>query len=208
MNVKEGMRRLALLLGVLGATLGCFASYVVLRDAMSARARYKAFELLATSDVVQQERRSVQEKHESFFRPWVGPWDQYRRPPKDIVATWKSFSPERRDELLAKMTPEQKHKLRTVIEQQTDEPPGWEVVPETPSPSEVNKGGIGTIRWTKDLGVESIQTADGATLYPTPAPTRWTYFLAAIFPVLGFVVPWGSVRVLEWVGVGFFEKPK
>src|SRR6266567_4097668 len=54
------MRRLALLLGVLGATLGCFASYVVLRDALEVRARHKAFERLATSDVVRQERKILQ----------------------------------------------------------------------------------------------------------------------------------------------------
>lgn len=73
MNFHEGMRRLALLLGVLGATFACFASYTVLRDALGARARCKAFELLETSDVVQQERKSVQDEHESFFRPWVDP---------------------------------------------------------------------------------------------------------------------------------------
>ena len=55
---KEGMRRLALLVGALGATLGCFASYVDLRDATIARARHKAFALLEISDVVQQERNS------------------------------------------------------------------------------------------------------------------------------------------------------
>jgi hypothetical protein len=69
MNFKEGMRRVALLVGVLGIILGCFFSYAVLRDAREARARYKAFDLLEKSDVVKQERRSVQEEHESFFRP-------------------------------------------------------------------------------------------------------------------------------------------
>src|SRR5712692_4633381 len=167
MNVKEGMRRLALLLGVLGAALACFASYMVLRDALGARARYKAFELLETSDVVQQERKSVQEQHESFFRPWVGPWDQYREAPKDIVTTWKSFSSERREELLAKMTPEQKHKLRTVIEQQTQQAEQGAYADIAMPFSKVNKGGIKTIVWKKDYEVYSIETEDGATLYPT-----------------------------------------
>ena len=208
MNVREGMRRLALLLGVLGAAFGCFASYVVLRDALAARARHKAFELLATSDVVQRERKSLQEEHESWFRPWVDGWEEYRRvptPPKDIVAAWISFSPEHREELLAKMTPEQKHRLRTLIEQQTQKKEDW-FSENAPASSEVNKSGVKTVRWNKDLGVESIETEDGTTLYPTPVPTRWPYLLAAIFPVLGFAVPWGLVRALAWVGVGFFEK--
>lgn len=70
MNAREGMRRLALLIGVLGAAIGCFASYIVSRDVYKARSRYQAFERLGNSDVVQQERKAFQEQHESFFRPW------------------------------------------------------------------------------------------------------------------------------------------
>ncbi len=208
MNVREGMRRLALLVGVLGAAFGCFGSYVVSRDALAARERNRAFELLATSDVVQQERKSLQEEHESWFRPWVDGWEDYQRvptPPRDIVAAWKSFSPEHREELLAKMTPEQKHKLRTVIEDQTQQGEQDPYAGIAMPSSKVNKEGIRTIFWKKDYGVYSIETEDGATLYETPAPTRWPFFLAAILPVLGFVIPWASVRGLAWVGVGFFE---
>jgi hypothetical protein len=72
--------------------------------------------------------------------------------------------------------------------------------------STVNKGGIKTIHWTSaEYGVASIEPEDGSTLDPTPAPTLWRYLLA-LLPVFGFVVPWGSVRALAWVGVGFFEK--
>jgi hypothetical protein len=211
MNFKEGTRRLALLVGVAGAALGCFASYMVLRDALAARARHKAFELLAASDVLQQERKSLQEEHESWFRPWVDGWEEYRKvptPPKDIVAAWKSFGPEHREELLARMTPEQKHWLRTLIEQQMQQGEQDPYAAIAKPLSEVNKGGIKIINWTKDLGVESIETEDGATLYPTPAPTLWRYLLAAVFPLLGFVIPWASIRALAWVEVGFFEKSK
>jgi acyl-CoA reductase-like NAD-dependent aldehyde dehydrogenase len=124
----------------------------------------------------------------------------------DIATSWKSFSLERREELLGKMTPEQKHRLRTLLEKQMQQG-GQDPYEAIANPiSEVNKGGIKTIHWAKDLGVESIETESGATLYPTPAPTRWPYFLAAIFPVLGFFIPWASVRAVAWVGVGFSEK--
>jgi hypothetical protein len=208
MNVKEGMRRLALLIGVLGTALGCFSSYVVLRDALGSRARYKAFALLGTSDVVQRERKKVQEERESFFRPWADPWDEYREAPKDIAITWKSFSPERREDLLAKMTPEQKLKLRTVIDQQTQQGQQDPYAEIAMPVSNVNESGIKTIVRKKDYGIYSIETEDGATLYSTPAPTLWPYLLAALSPVLGFVVPWASIRALAWVGVGFFERSK
>jgi hypothetical protein len=182
---------------------------MVLRDALAARARHKAFELLSTSVVVQQERKSLQEDHESWFRPWVDGWEEYRRvptPPKDIVAAWKSFSLEHREGLLARMTPEQKHWLRTLIEQQMQQGEQDPYAAIAKPLSEVNKGRIKTIHWTNDLGVESIETEDGGTLYPTTAPTLWRYLLAAVFPLLGFVIPWASIRAFAWVGVGFFEK--
>jgi hypothetical protein len=72
-------------------------------------------------------------------------------------------------------------------------------------PSEVNKEGIKDIFWTKDLGVNSIETEDGQTLYPTPSPAVWEYLLVALFPFLGFFIPWGAVRAIGWVGAGFVK---
>lgn len=63
MNVKEGTRQLALLFGVIGAIAGGVASYATLSDAMEARAHYKAFERLATSDAVEQERNYLLSLH-------------------------------------------------------------------------------------------------------------------------------------------------
>jgi len=191
---------------MLGAVFGCFVSYAVLRDALAARARHKMFELLEASDVVQQERKSAQEKEESFFRPWEGPWDQYREAPKDTAAIWKTLGFERREELLSKMTPEQKRKLRTVIEeqaQQSEQDPYAEIAMPI---STVNRGGLKTIVWNKDYTVYSIETEDGATLYPTPKPKPWPYLLAVALPLLGFAVPWGSVLAISWVASGFLEK--
>ena len=58
MNLKEGTRRLALLLGVAGAILGGFASYSELQSTLEQRAEYAEFERLAKSEVVQQARTS------------------------------------------------------------------------------------------------------------------------------------------------------
>jgi hypothetical protein len=57
MNLREGTRRLALLLGVLGAIAGGFASYLELQSVLSQRARHNSFEQLANSPVVQQARK-------------------------------------------------------------------------------------------------------------------------------------------------------
>jgi hypothetical protein len=236
------MRRVALLAGVLGTALGFFASYVVLRDAKSARARYRTFERLATSDAVQRERmswllarlppshtpasseitkdtspgealgilRSVHEDKQREGSARITPGARKEilnvlNKQKDLVSSWRSFSPERREELLAKMTPEQKHELKMLIERQIQQDEQDPYAAIAKPFSAVNRGGIKAIHWSKDLGVESIETDEGATLYPSKAPTLGPYFLAAIFPLLGFAVPWCSVRTLAWVGAGFFE---
>lgn len=53
------------------------------------------------------------------------------------------------------------------------------------------------------MAVDSIETEDGNLLLPTPAPSAWEYLLVALFPLLGFFVPWGTVRAIEWVAAGF-----
>jgi hypothetical protein len=74
--------------------------------------------------------------------------------------------------------------------------------------SKVNKSGINTIHWNKDLGVESIETQDGQTISPAPEPAAWEYLLVALFPILGFFIPWGVIRALRWVGAGFVQPSK
>jgi hypothetical protein len=98
---------------------------------------------------------------------------------------------------------ERKYLLTNIkIDPQTGERQGWEW------PYTVDKSGIKAIRFAENYGVESIETEDGQTLYPTPAPAAWEYLLVAIFPVLGFLIPWGAIRAIGWVGAGFVAGPK
>lgn len=60
MNLKEGTRRLALLLGVVGAIAGGFVSYCELQNVREQQASHSRFEQLAASPVVQQARRSIE----------------------------------------------------------------------------------------------------------------------------------------------------
>jgi hypothetical protein len=59
-NLREGTRRLALLLGGLGAIVGAIGSYSYLQPVMHQRELHRAFEQLATSDIVKQERKKRQ----------------------------------------------------------------------------------------------------------------------------------------------------
>jgi len=150
MNLKEGTRRLALLLGVAGVLFGGFISYLELQEIQSQRARHNKFEQLAASDVVQQEREKM--------NPSLPDWQ------------------------------------RVEIEPFTFSGP--------------NRGGIKTIAWGKNFGVRYLETQDGQTLYPTPAPAAWQYLFIVLVPILGFFIPWGAIRAIGWVAAGFFQPSK
>lgn len=96
----------------------------------------------------------------------------------------------------------------TTVRKSTDDPYACTAEPIDPPASTVNEGGIKTIRWTKVLGIESIEMEDGHTLYPTPAPSRWLYLIVATLPILGFAVTYGLVRAVAWVAAGFLATSK
>ena len=62
--------------------------------------------------------------------------------------------------------------------------------------------------WNDQSEIYSIETEDGQNLYPTPAPAASTYLLIALFPILGFLIPWGAIRAIGWVLAGFIRPSK
>ena len=148
MNLREGTRRLALLLGVVGAILGGFASYSELQSTREQRAQDAKFEKLAISEVVQQARPSCLSDSPSSGYAKLG------------------------------------------------------------SQLQSNSEGIKTIQWNEDCTVAWIQTDAGEWLFPKHTPRSWDYSLIALFPILGFFIPWGAVRAVGWVFAGFVASPK
>lgn len=266
MNFKEGVRRLALLLGGLGAILGGFVSYTILSEALIQSAHHNKFERIAHSNSVIKARmkwisarippdydalakrsggsvamfgpdgkvRDVPIEDENKVLASGGEWairftapngtklwvresemkaaikagdmldgQGYSDQQKLLAVIWETLGAKKRDEFLAQLNPEQKHALRTLVEFVGQEGVDWFTKNAPVPPSEVNTGRIRTIRWSRKLGVVSIETADGQKLFPTPGPRTSTYLLIGFLPVLGFILPWGAIRAIGWVGVGF-----
>ena len=223
MNLREGTRRLSLLLGALGAILGGFASYLELQTLLNQTARHSQFERLANSVVVKQEQKSwpltlryMPDRAIETFR---------RLSENEQQDVFHRLSSEEEGDLIAKLKceplPSGYPSTATTVENLLKIPnhPGYSLdvkddpyacSADTGDPpiSTINKGGIKAIHWTKTLGIESIETEDRQTIYPTPSPSAWLYLLIALFPVLGFFIPWGAVRAIGWVGAGFIATPK
>ena len=155
MNLREGTRRLALLLGVSGAITGGLFAYAQLQSTMRQRADHKQFEELANSQVILQTREAVQ--HPDFI---------------------------------------------------PNLPAGYVLEPLHDFKLDPPKCGIATIHWSNDFQIRSLEMESGQTLYPTPAPGIWSYCLIAIMPLLGFFVPWGTIRAIGWVAAGFVQPSK
>ena len=83
MNFREGTRRLAVLLGAVGAILGGFASYVELQSVIVQRASYNKFEQLAQSQAVRDARNCLKGvlSERGCNELKTGPWDNYRVSP-------------------------------------------------------------------------------------------------------------------------------
>jgi hypothetical protein len=219
---------------VAGALGGSFVSYLEFQDIEGQRARHKRFEQLTNSDAVTQERerRIIQARTPVYLddsgnpipapksaaapvRAWdadgnpihqapaVRAWDANGNPIQSAAAQgpWNDYAPKSRPS-------------------QASDGPWNDYAPATnaapvvldmsrsipiPSELELNKSGVKAINWSHDFSVESINTEDGQTLYPTPAPAWSAYALVVIFPILGFFIPWGVIRAVGWVAVGFIQ---
>jgi hypothetical protein len=250
MNPREGTRRLALLLGAVGAIFGGFASYLELHTILEQRARHNRFEQLAASDVVQRERKCLlagmtsgcsddpyaataiqapsRDQYAATFvkaKPTVA---QVLQDPKfyGLSTAAQKIVLSRLDPDFRQLPAQEQDKVFATSKSKLSPPHPNSVLPtrqtelntitgvtldfstSVPIPSVVMKGGIKTVNWNHDYGIDSIEMEDGQTIYPTPAPSAWLYSLIALFPILGFFIPWGAVRAIGWVGAGFAASPK
>lgn len=185
MNANEGMRRFALFLGCIGAILGCTASYLELQNIQNQTVRHNRFERLADSDVVKQERVLVQRTTPDPIAPEI----DTSSPEFDPVQAFIELPENKKSAVVLQLSPEKQTKLFNQVRS-------------------LRLNGIRAIHWTQDLGIASIETDEGQTLYPTPTPSRWLYIWSATLPLIGFLSPWGMVRALEWVRAGFTASAK
>ncbi len=190
MNLREGTRRLALLLGAAGAILCGVLSWAQLQSNLRQRTDHQRFEQLANSSIVDKGRvgcfgASAPAEH--------GPWEKYQTP-----GTQPKESAVQSDTLPADFF--DKHKIYCIVSNDDANAADY-------SPSASESAEIKTVHF-ENRQIASIETQDGQTLYPSPAPGTWSYLLIAILPVLGFFIPWGVVRAIGWAGAGFVQSSK
>ena len=48
---------------------------------------------------------------------------------------------------------------------------------------------------------------DGSFVFDRPRPEAWQFSFVILCPLLGFLIPWGVIKILSRMGVKYFEKP-
>lgn len=230
MNLREGTRRLALLLGAFGAIAGGLASYVELQTVLPQRAAHRHFEQLANSKAVQNERKARQSPPDFLANakpvkhgppPGVTLSPISSGPPPGVKLTPQYYDPDTGKPLPT--APSTQGSAKQYYDPDTGkplstppakagEPNDWQTVSGTPAPAPQQGN-----PWDRPTDTTAPtappgytldappKPEDGQTLYPTPAPSAWLYLLIALFPVLGFFVPWGAIRAVVWVVAGFIK---
>jgi hypothetical protein len=67
-----------------------------------------------------------------------------------------------------------------------------------------NRDGINSIQFDSAKQAVAIGFTSGEWVYRTEAPKFSAYLVLLAFPAFGFLLPWGVVRLVTWVGTGFF----
>ncbi len=67
--------------------------------------------------------------------------------------------------------------------------------------------------WARDLFWQDGQVAyfvlaDGSFYFDSARPPKWVIPMVLLCPVLGFLIPWGLMKVLSAMGVEYFAKKK
>jgi hypothetical protein len=176
---------------VIGTIFGGFASYVELQPTLKQRALHTQFARLSGTKAVVS-KIDILKTAPDFIPapddPKTGPWAKY--------AAKSGQTPQ--------IDPRTGERLAASAQVKEYDP--WELAAAESGATVINKGGVRSIHWTKDHGIESIDTEEGETLFPTPAPPAWKYLLVALFPIFGFLIPWSAVRAIGWVAAGFFQR--
>lgn len=184
MNAIEGMRRVGIVLGILGSIIGGVIGYSDLQTVWSSHRKFERLQSLAVMN--------------------------------EVAAAIKAYQ----TDWFAQNAPSPTF---------TIEPPGWVPVVSATRKADVsekiadpaaeitvdvsNYEGIKSVNADKAGTISSIQLTTGEWVHREPDSFKAHFALVArlllplSYPVIGFLVPWGTIRVFVWVGRGFLAPP-
>lgn len=225
MNVREGTRRLAVVFGVIGCAVGCYASYADAKNLW----KVKRFESLMVLPIAQEIEKLAKE-FQATTRPGVSTFD---------LETLRKLPPGRKDALTSSLSeqiplpppgftldadgptePLVKGRLSAITRTNAEitkelgrrdlDPPVF--VPERDSAKAqgrglltviANRDGVRSITTDSNGDIREFRLLTGESASRPDTRLLMSLLLVALYPVAGFVLPWGVLRSLSWVAAGF-----
>ena len=190
MNISEGVRRLGILLGAAGALLGGFLASGDATEVWSMITAHRKFEVALALPTVQRVAKSVVtgDLGHAVASSDPGPATQPKILSLQDLAKFGTDTGSRPEPSLV----------------ETRDPTGGITIWEGNSLLKGNRDGIDGVYFDSAKRVTQIRFATGDWVFRTELPMFKAYLLVLAFPVVGFLIPWASIRLLAWVGTGFF----
>lgn len=110
---------------------------------------------------------------------------KYRREPWNTFRSGEFLDYVPKDEMISRSAPKEDRVDVTVIQ--------------------VDHGGVKYMTSDQAGLVQSIVLTTGEHLYQREAPALGAFLVPILYPLVGFLVPWGAIRAITWIGMGFFE---
>jgi hypothetical protein len=213
MNVREGTRRTGIVLGVLGACAGVVLGYVVTQPLWRDWSQQNRFQRLLNTPTVRGASgadwcaRHAPGKYKScdierlpnlpplpkgyeLYKPrMVDPCYETNASDKGQLH-WIKMEPWERD--WSKKWPAVGQIVNTIFRLESFAP-------------QQNGYGIALIRYNASGTVTELDLTTGEKIERPKSSTSFPYILVLnlLFPVLGFLIPWGAIKATTWIATGF-----
>lgn len=190
MNVNEGLRRLGIVLGLLGAIAGGIAGFRVGRPAWSAFAAHRRFQSVLSSPTMVRASGAIR---------------SYMSTPGERGASETGSGkparsgPPRYDPASGTIVREQvATDYRDIFDSVADSfiPDGQEF--------QLNTAGLRSVTSDESGKVVSIVLTDGEAISDESLNSKDLY-QSLLWPCAGFFVPWGALKLLVWIRTGFLQ---
>lgn len=229
------MRRLGLLLGSCGAILGGLSAYNDAQTLWAAWTAHRKFESAMALPTIQRLTNDRWAEYQTRTAPVTLPADFFEKQRSSDIAVGKkvkakypgSYDDLSDEDLGRRVRKKFPHgfdstnsKASAWFEMHAPkrEADDWETVAEGDGHGGMwilpahpllkgNSDGVERVRFDRAKRVVGVILSQGEALSRTDLPDFGAYLVLLAYPLLGFLVPWGSFRILTWVGRGFFQSP-
>lgn len=212
MNFREGMRRLGILLGAAGGIMGGFLAFVPtfgnapgVWTTLTAHRKFEA--ALASPTMLKVVKGFVPPPR--FVPPplssYEGPAraDQFGGIPLDGSGERPAKGSQKAPPPGVTFTDVDPSQVGVWVD--TVPQDGGTTVEDANPLLKGNLDGIRSVHFDSTSRVASILFTSGEWVFRTEAPKFSEYLLLFAFPFAGFMLPWSAIRLLTWVGTGFFS---